>query len=74
MKDPCNREMMVDFYRLYERFETPTALPEYWEALGDACNDVCAKYDSPVLTHMVHGLFDGLEAQWRERDGQAKRD
>lgn len=69
MKDPKNREMMLDLYRLYERYEEPQESDAYWLELGGACNEACAKWQNPVLTCLCGGLMDGLAAKLKEGRG-----
>lgn len=68
MRNPKNREMMAELYRLYERYEEPREDEEYWQALADECNGLCAKWGSPVLTCLCGGLMDGLAELRRQEE------
>jgi hypothetical protein len=66
MKDPKNREMMGDLYRLFEKFEDPRDNETYWQDLAAGCCETSKKYKADKLTDsLLRGLMYGLEEKWR---------
>ena len=74
MIEPAHRDMMTDFYRLFERFETLVDVTdtERWDAVGNGCRELDAKYHDLILLHILMGYLSGLEE--RARQERAKRE
>lgn len=68
MVEPVHRDMMADFYRLFEQFETLADVndTERWEAVGDSCRELHAKYHDLILLHILYGFLNGLEELARQ--------
>jgi hypothetical protein len=68
MKDPSNREMMAELYRLFEKFEVPTEDEQFWENLNCACINFCTKWESnPVASCLCVGWAEGMERLYWKR-------
>jgi len=69
MKDPRRRDLMVQFYKLVEAFEIPSAGPDWWTRLKDATESFCAAWpDHPLHALSVElavALWDALEAEYK---------
>ena len=74
MENQQNRQMLADFYRLFERFETLVDVndTERWDAVGNGCRELDAKYNDLILLHILMGYLSGLEE--RARQERAKRE
>ena len=74
MIEPAHRDMMTDFYRLFEWFETLIDVndTERWDAVGNGCRELDAKYNDLILLHILMGYLSGLEE--RARQERAKRE
>lgn len=74
MENQQNRQMLADFYRLFERFETLVDVndTERWNAVGNGCRELDAKYHDLILLHILMGYLSGLEE--RARQERAKRE
>ncbi len=68
MVEPTHRDMMADFYRLFERFETLVDVndTERWEAVGNGCQELNAKYNDLIMLHILMGFLSGLEERARQ--------
>lgn len=66
--DPVHRAMLTDFYRLFERFETLVDVndTERWDAIGNDCRELDAKYRDPVFRHTLMGYLGGMEERARQ--------
>lgn len=69
MKDPRRRELMVQFYKLVETFETPSSDQDWWTRLKDATEAFCANWTAPPLhdlaVELAVALWDALEAEYK---------
>ena len=73
MKDPNNREMMRDFYRLYEKYETyPEGLAKeevdpYWMKIGEDCDMFMTKWrGNKMAIYLSIALLGAREGEYRE--------
>lgn len=72
MKQQAHRDMMAEFYRLYERFETvpKTENKAYWDGLVDGCTALDSKYKgAEPLRSILYGLIDGLQNEYKQKGG-----
>lgn len=62
-----NTNMMREVFKLLSRYENvPVGLDEtYWTGLTQGAADIYNKYPSPLTRHLLYGIVDGQEEQYK---------
>lgn len=74
MNNPNNREMMREFYRLFEKYEALPAVDwsdekaseEYWKQIGDDVCEFTKKYTDPLPLKLAIALIEAREEDWKK--------
>lgn len=74
MNNPQNREMMREFYRLYEKYETLPAVDwsdgkasgEYWKQIGADVCEFTKKYSDQFALKLAIALITAREEDWKK--------